>query len=173
MACNTVYKTMDLHCWVVGPDALDLSISRDRSWVVFWSPRLPPFMCRIYLVAYKFRFDFILWREPSERCASGCNARRRPVKLNNCGISTTSNMSHLLQPCVWRFPLQTTKRPAQTRSVSYSSTDSFACRKKASRASRSDTCQQKEGQIISSPSRTKQRKRFRTHRRKQKKPGVS
>lgn len=36
-------------------------------------PTSATFMCRIYLVAYKFRFDFILWREPSMMCASGCN----------------------------------------------------------------------------------------------------
>ena len=28
------------------------------------TPISATFMCRIYLVAYKFRFDFILWREP-------------------------------------------------------------------------------------------------------------
>ena len=33
------------------------------------------FMCRIYLVAYKIRFDFIPWREPSTSCASGCSGR--------------------------------------------------------------------------------------------------
>ena len=37
--------------------------------------RSATFMCRIYLVAYKFRFDFVLWREPSASCASGCSGR--------------------------------------------------------------------------------------------------
>jgi hypothetical protein len=32
------------------------------------SPTSATFMCRIYLVAYKFRFDFILWREPCASC---------------------------------------------------------------------------------------------------------
>lgn len=33
------------------------------------------FMCRRYLVAYNFIFDFILWREPSTSCASGCSGQ--------------------------------------------------------------------------------------------------
>lgn len=47
------------------------------------TPISATFMCRIYLVAYKFRFDFILWREPCASCASDCSVpyphRRWPI----------------------------------------------------------------------------------------------
>lgn len=56
--------------WVRGAQkGIGLRRSWDRSGLSSRVRRPPLFMCRIYLVAYKFRFDFILWREPSASCA--------------------------------------------------------------------------------------------------------
>jgi len=56
--------------------------------------RSATFMCRTYLVAYKFRFDFIRWREPSTSCASSwlqCPILRYTPNVDNCGASTTTS----------------------------------------------------------------------------------
>ena len=55
---NMVYKNF----WVVGPTALDcwaIEPGVRASWILSSGPppRLPAFMCRIYLVAYKFHFQ--------------------------------------------------------------------------------------------------------------------
>ena len=57
------------------------------------SPTSATFMCRIYLVAYKFRFDFILWREPSASYGSDRSAQYHTPNVDYCGVSTTMSFN--------------------------------------------------------------------------------
>ena len=55
--------------------------------------RSATFMCRIYLVAYKFRFDFILWRELSASYGSDRSAQYHTPNADYCGVSTTMSFN--------------------------------------------------------------------------------
>lgn len=122
----------------------------DRNGLSSRVRRPPLFMCRIYLVAYKFRFDFILWREPSASCTSDRSADATHPSLMIVAHPQQQALTSVAT--LLAIPTFNNQRPIQTQSLFYSSTGSFAIIQKASRTSRSSAYQLPEGQTISLPS---------------------
>jgi len=122
MACK--YGVQDIFwlciCWVRGTKRALEFVGLEREF-----RRPPPFMCRIYLVAYKFRFDFILWREPCAQRDSGCSVRQYTPRVNNV-TSSTQQASSSTALLIAISALNNQKTDAAL-SLSYSSIGFFAC----------------------------------------------